>query len=128
MCCFCGCFGDNKKNVSPKPDIEYNEEKFRNEGICDLTGEISALCKLRTSSSALSGGNYTPLQLTNRQFSFRRDGDGETVVTLLNIDEAPFDFNPGISGEFTDVLTGNKIDLSQSVHIEGCSAVVAVNK
>ena len=26
MCCFCGCFGDNKKNVSSKPDIEYNEE------------------------------------------------------------------------------------------------------
>lgn len=52
----------------------------------------------------------------------------ETVVTLLNIDDNPFDFNPGISGEFTDVLTGKKIDLSGSVHLDGCSAVVAVNK
>lgn len=47
---------------------------------------------------------------------------------LLNIDDNPFDFNPGISGEFTDVLTGKKIDLSGSVHLDGCSAVVAVNK
>ena len=70
----------------------------------------------------------TAMWTSNRQFSFRRDCDGETVVTLLNIDDNPFDFNPGISGEFTDVLTGKKIDLSGSVHLDGCSAVVAVNK
>ena len=108
--------------------VEYNEEKFKADGIADLTGEITALCNLRTSSKALAHGDYTPLQLLNRQFSFRRDCDGETVVTLLNIDDNPFDFNPGIGGEFTDVLTGKKIDLSGSVHLDGCSAIVAINK
>ena len=108
--------------------VEYNEEKFKAEGVADLTGEIAALCKLRTSSKALAHGDYTPLQLLNRQFSFRRDCDGETVVTLLNIDDNPFDFNPGIGGEYTDVITSKKIDLSGSVHLDGCSAIVAVNK
>ena len=37
---------------------------------------ITALCNLRTSSKALAHGDYTPLQLLNRQFSFRRDCDG----------------------------------------------------
>lgn len=118
----------DKHNGDDALRVEYNEEKFRAEGIADLTAEITALCNLRTSSKALAHGDYTPLQLLNRQFSFRRDCDGETVVTLLNIDDNPFDFNPGISGEFTDVLTGKKIDLSGSVHLDGCSAVVAVNK
>ena len=122
-----GIEGD-KRNGDDALRVEYNEEKFRAEGIADLTAEITALCNLRTSSKALAHGDYTPLQLLNRQFSFRRDCDGETVVTLLNIDDNPFDFNPGISGEFTDVLTGKKIDLSGSVHLDGCSAVVAVNK
>ena len=122
-----GIEGD-KHNGDDALRVEYNEEKFRAEGIADLTAEITALCNLRTSSKALAHGDYTPLQLLNRQFSFRRDCDGETVVTLLNIDYNPFDFNPGISGEFTDVLTGKKIDLSGSVHLDGCSAVVAVNK
>ena len=122
-----GIEGD-KHNGDDALRVEYNEEKFRAEGIADLTAEITALCNLRTSSKALAHGDYTPLQLLNRQFSFRRDCDGETVVTLLNIDDNPFDFNPGISGEFTDVLTGKKIDLSGSVHLDGCSAVVAVNK
>lgn len=122
-----GIEGD-KHNGDDALRVEYNEEKFRAEGIADLTAEITALCNLRTSSKALAHGDYTPLQLLNRQFSFRRDCDGETVVTLLNIDDNPFDFNLGISGEFTDVLTGKKIDLSGSVHLDGCSAVVAVNK
>lgn len=122
-----GIEGD-KHNGDDALRVEYNEEKFRAEGIADLTAEITALCNLRTSSKALAHGDYTPLQLLNRQFSFRRDCDGETVVTLLNIDDNPFAFNPGISGEFTDVLTGKKIDLSGSVHLDGCSAVVAVNK
>ena len=122
-----GIEGD-KHNGDDALRVEYNEEKFKAEGIADLTAEITALCNLRTSSKALAHGDYTPLQLLNRQFSFRRDCDGETVVTLLNIDDNPFDFNPGISGEFTDVLTGKKIDLSGSVHLDGCSAVVAVNK
>ena len=122
-----GIEGD-KHNGDDALRVEYNEEKFRAEGIADITAEITALCNLRTSSKALAHGDYTPLQLLNRQFSFRRDCDGETVVTLLNIDDNTFDFNPGISGEFTDVLTGKKIDLSGSVHLDGCSAVVAVNR
>ena len=121
-------YGIDKHQGDDALRVEYNEEKFKAEGVADLTGEIAALCKLRTSSKALAHGDYTPLQLLNRQFSFRRDCDGETVVTLLNIDDNPFDFNPGIGGEYTDVITGKKIDLSGSVHLDGCSAIVAVNK
>ena len=47
------------------------------------------------------------------------------VTALVQVEYSPLD---QIMGEFTDVLTGKKIDLSGSVHLDGCSAVVAVNK
>lgn len=106
---------------------EWNGERFKTEGLCDLTETLASLCKLRITSKALSDGDYTQLHLTNRQYAFKRECDGETVVTLINVDDAPFDFNINVSGNFTDVLTGEKTDLSASVYLEPHSVVVATN-
>ena len=100
--------------------------KYKNNGIYDATELLAKLCKLRNESKALAYGSFTNLQITNRQYSFRRDADDETVVTLLNADESSFDFNPNIGGNFIDILTGEKVDLSAPVHIDGCNAIVAV--
>ena len=105
----------------------FDLDKFKAEGICDVTELLTKLCKLRNESKALAYGSFANLQLTNRQYSFRRDADGETIVTLLNADENGFDFNLNIGGEFVDILTGNKVDLSAPVHIDGCKAIVAVS-
>ena len=65
----------------------FDLDKFKAEGICDVTELLTKLCKLRNESKALAYGSFANLQLTNRQYSFRRDADGETIVTLLNADE-----------------------------------------
>ncbi len=106
----------------------WDEQSFKNNGLCDLTALIKKLCGLRSSSKALAHGSFKNLQLTNRQYSFRRDADGETVVLLLNIDENPFDMNIGMAGEFTDILTGERADLSAPVHMDGYSVKIAVSK
>lgn len=107
---------------------EFNLERFKNEGLCDLTPMLTALNNLRTTSSALAYGDYTQVHLTNRQYAFKRTADGQTVVTVLNADNADFTFNLGIGGEFTDVLTGKPVDLSAPLTLGGCKAVVAVSK
>ena len=106
----------------------WNGEKFKSEGIYDLTELLSKLCELRANSKVLSNGSFANLQLTNRQYSFRRDCDGETVVLMLNIDENAFDFNLGIGGSFTDFLTGEELNLSTPVHMDGYSVKIAVSK
>lgn len=108
--------------------IMWNTEEFKNNGIYDVTDIISKLCKLRSESKALANGSFCNLQLTNRQYSFRRDCDGETVVTLINVDDNGFDFNLNIGGSFTDIFTGKEVNLSAPVHVDGCSAIVAVSK
>ena len=106
----------------------WDGKKFKSEGIQDLTKLISKLAKLRTESVALAKGGFTNLQLTNRQYSFRRDAEGQTVVTLLNADENSFDFNLNIDGDFADVITGKKVNLSAPVSVPGYTAVVSVSK
>ena len=106
----------------------WDGKKFKSEGIQDLTKLISKLAKLRTESVALAKGGFTNLQLTNRQYSFRRDAEGQTVVTLLNADENSFDFNLNIDGDFADVITGKKVNLSSPVSVPGYTAVVSVSK
>ena len=105
----------------------FEYDKYKNEGIYDATELLAKLCKLRNESKALAYGSFTNLQITNRQYSFRRDADGETIVTLLNADENGFEFNLNIGGEFVDILTGEKINLSAPVYVDGCKAIVAVS-
>lgn len=106
----------------------WDTQRFKSEGLCDLTELIKKLSALRSTSKALAHGSFKNLMLTNRQYSFRRDADGETVVLILNIDEAPFDMNIGIGGNFTDILSGEDIDLTAPVHMSGYDVKIAVSK
>ena len=51
------------------------------------TALIAALGKIRQNTPALSYGNYTELQLTNRQFAFARDLDSVRVIVTVNNDD-----------------------------------------
>ena len=77
----------------------------------ELTDTISAMAKARRSSSALCLGDYKEVLLTNRQYIFQRQVEGDRVLVAINADEAPFTahFDAGC-GLATDLVTGEVHD------------------
>ena len=85
---------------------------------------ISKLTRVHSSCAALHSGSYKQLHLTNRQFAFMRESEGEQAVVLLNADGNPFTFNIFMSGVFTDAISGVKVDLSAPVSVPAYGAMV----
>ena len=85
---------------------EYNE----------LTDTISSLGQMYHNSRALSYGDYTKKVLTNRQYVFKREADGEKVLVAINADEneytAYFDTE---CADALNLITGKKEDLSGKI-------------
>lgn len=85
---------------------EYNE----------LTYTISSLGQMYHNSRALSYGDYTKKVLTNRQYVFKREADGEKVLVAINADEneytAYFDTE---CADALNLITGKKEDLSGKI-------------
>ncbi len=77
----------------------------------ELTDILSAMAKARRSSPALCQGDYKEVLLTNRQYIFQRQVEGERVLVAVNADEAPFTahFDAGC-GLATDLITGEVHD------------------
>lgn len=94
----------------------------------ELTQTVSVLAKLRTESDVLAAGGYSQLQLTNRQYAFMRELNGKRVITALNIDENDFTFNLNQGGDFTDVFSGERKDLSAPLTLRGYDARVFEEK
>ena len=90
---------------------EFELEKMKNEGICDLTAHIAALAEIQKEHPAAAWGNYSQVQLTNRQIAIARSCDNETLITVINADGAPFTFNLNRGGQAVDLLTGNTVEL-----------------
>ena len=85
---------------------EYNE----------LTDTISSLGQMYHNSRALSYGDYTKKVLTNRQYVFKREADGEKVLVAINADEneytAYFDTE---CADALNLITDKKEDLSGKI-------------
>ena len=85
---------------------EYNE----------LTDTISSLGQMYHNSRALSYGDYTKKVLTNRQYVFKREADGEKVLVAINADEN--EYTAYFDTECADALNliiGKKEDLSGKI-------------
>lgn len=80
-----------------------------------ITEHIAKLAKTHTETAALCIGDYTQLQLTNRQYAFARHTEGSTAVIMINADDKDFTFNVNYGGGWKDAFTGNETDLSQPV-------------
>ncbi len=91
---------------------EFDAEKMKKEGHRDLTAHIRALCNIVKEHPAVSEGDYKQIQLTNRQYAFSRSADGETIITVINADGAPFTFNLNMSGKYEELLTGEQKELA----------------
>ena len=72
-----------------------------------LTDAIAAMAKARRGSRALCDGDYQEILLTNRQFIFQRQAEGERVLVAVNADSQPYTahFDAGC-GQGVDLLTG----------------------
>lgn len=75
------------------------------------TSLVAALGKIRQNVKALSYGDYQERLLTNEQYAFARNLDGDTVViTVNNADhEANITVGAGSTAEYYGALTGQRV-------------------
>lgn len=75
------------------------------------TSLVAALGKIRQNVKALSYGDYQERLLTNEQYTFARNLDGDTVViTVNNADhEADITVGAGNAAEYYGALTGQRV-------------------
>lgn len=118
-----GIEGDKRGGGDDVLRPEFNLDKMKNEGLRDLTELIGALADIEKNHPAAAMGDYKQVQLTNRQYAFSRSADGETLVTVINADAAPFTFNLNMGGEAENLLTGEKVGLG-GLTLEGYSSMV----
>jgi cyclomaltodextrinase / maltogenic alpha-amylase / neopullulanase len=96
--------GDN----ALRPAIEHPEWTA-------LTDNMADFARVRQENSALRGGTYRQLFLTNGQFIFSRNTPGTEVIVALNASGSPYTVNPcgqsyarfdGLYGTYRNLLTG----------------------
>ena len=89
----------------------------------DLTAWITALAKAHTQSKALCYGSYRTVVLTNHQFIFEREFEGERVLVAINASAEPYTahFNAN-AGRATDLITGNLHDFGGGSELAPYSA------
>lgn len=75
-----------------------------------FTSLIAALGRVRQRSRALSYGDYRELKLTNRQYAFSRNFEGESVVVTVNNDDSDcvLTVPAGNPGEYIGALSGQR--------------------
>lgn len=106
-----GVEGDKRGGGDDALRPEFDLEKMKNEGHRDMTDLLSKLADIEKNHPAASMGDYRQVQLTNRQYAFSRSADGETLITVINADGAPFTFNLNRGGKAEDLLTGTEMEL-----------------
>ncbi len=75
---------------------------------------IAALGNVRQSTKALSYGDYKELVLTNRQFAFSRNYNGESVVVTVNNDDSDYVMTvpAGNAAEYIGALSGERVSVN----------------
>ena len=90
---------------------------------------ITALGKLRQNTPALSYGEYKELLLTNCQYAFARNYNGQSVIVTVNNanQEATFAVAAGNCTEYVGALSGSKLSAnngSLTVTLKTCSGEI----
>ncbi len=93
---------------------------------CDLTRFYADLIRLKKTNPALMNGEFGGPMITiktnknNKIVAYYREKDENRVVVFLNLTKKNVEFKPvvkGISGEYTEYFTGQKVNLPLSVNI-----------
>ncbi len=96
-------------SLRPALSLEDYEDALEKNGCTRL---ISALGKVRQKVRALSYGDYKELALTNRQYGFARNYNGESVIVVVNNDdsEAVMNLPAGAATAYRDLLSGETVE------------------
>ena len=88
---------------------DYSDAVERNA----CTRLIAALGRVRQKVKALSYGDYQELMLTNRQYAFARNYNGESVLVTVNNDDSDYVMTlpAGNAAEYIGALTGQKVSV-----------------
>ncbi len=94
---------------SLRPAISYEEYMEKTEEN-ELTNLISRLGKIRTETKALSYGEYKELLLTNGQYAFSRNYNGQSVIVAVNNsdNDCMVNLSAQNAGEYVGGLSGEK--------------------
>ena len=88
------------------------------------TALIAKLGKIRQENKILSYGDYKELLLTNRQYAFSRNYNGNSVIVCVNNDDSDYTMTlpAGNAAEYIGALSGQKVSVSNGnivVNIKG---------
>lgn len=94
-----------------------------------FTKLIAALGKTRQKYKALSYGDFNELLLTNRQYAFSRNYNGESIIITVNNDDNDFGMTlpAGNGKEYIGALTGQKVSVNNgniSVNVKANSGEI----
>lgn len=97
-------------DASLRPALSLEEYKDAVE-TNPCTRLIASLGKIRANSKALSYGDYKELLLTNRQYAFSRNYDGESVVVTVNNDVSGYTMTlpAGDAAEYVGGISGERV-------------------
>lgn len=89
----------------------------------ELTALIEKLCSVRKENIALSRGGYRQLYVNSKQLSFLREYDGQRIVFALNFDTNEQWLNIGMNASGTELLTGEKVNISGGISLAPYSSL-----
>jgi hypothetical protein len=109
-----GIEGRKEKHSDDSLRPALNLEDYKNaltDNAC--TKVVSALGKIRQKSKPLSYGDYKELLLTNRQYAFSRNYNGECALVTVNNDDSDFVMTLPVSGtwRYVGALSGQHVDV-----------------
>ncbi len=97
-------------DYSLRPAISYEQyvAKTQNNNFVNL---ISRLGKIRTETKALSYGDYKELLLTNGQYAFSRNYNGQSVIVTVNNSDDDITMNLPVqnAGEYIGGISGTMV-------------------
>lgn len=108
--------GGRKENFSDdslRPALELDDYKDALE-TNPCTNLIAKLGEIRSRVPALSYGDYKELILTNRQYAFSRNMDGQSIIVTVNNDDSDFVMTvpAGSAAEYIGALSGERVSVS----------------
>lgn len=100
--------------LRPELKIEdYKDAVNTNEN----TKRIAALGNMRLNNQWVGEAGYRELLLTNRQYAFLREYGDKRLVAIVNNDDNNADIHLNISGEFTEIFSGEKRNFDGNMHV-----------
>lgn len=96
-------------DASLRPALNYEDYANAYE-TNSFTKLIAALGEARRNAPALSYGSYRELLLTNRQYAFARELDGQSVIVTVNNDDNTADLHVAANGAaYVGALSGKHV-------------------